>query len=384
MRLDRSREHVRWSTEIRTTRGMEHPGARTSRRGALLRWGLVAGSVLAFAPSLGGPDATASGIIYGAGARATPLTAAEEADPLAVELARRFEPGDGAARRRRPLAGRGQLRLDDGADRWRGRATLPVTSFPSASRPAIEVLRGGGGWGDLASRDAEGRELEYFIDAPGDDGVAGGTRGGATDDSAWRVRCARAGRAPARWQRLPAYQYAHLFWLDRPRGLLAIQYWFYFPFNEWINHHEGDWEHVNVILQGPSDFASRAPFRAVGQQFFFHGWRFEPARTVRARGAGGDHLWPSPAARTVPVVARQPERRQLSLASALSLGRRRLWALERRRRHPPPGPGPSGRGLSGRAAARAVAPGHPQAPRAVLVAVALPGRSRSTCGTIRR
>jgi hypothetical protein len=53
---------------------------RSWRRGAL-HWGLVAGLVLAFAPSLGGPDATASGIIYGAGARATPLTAAEEAAP---------------------------------------------------------------------------------------------------------------------------------------------------------------------------------------------------------------------------------------------------------------------------------------------------------------
>jgi len=259
---------------------------RSWRRGALLRWGLVAGLVLAFAPALGGPDATASGIIYGAGARATPLTAAEEADPLAVELARRFNPAMALPTADAPWPVEVSYSWSDGADLMaRARnAAGEIVSERIAARN--QVLRGGGGWGDLASRDAQGRELEYFIDAPGDDRVGGG----ASDDSAWRVRWRElAGRQPDRSAFRPT-QYAHLFWLDRPRGLLAIQYWFYFPFNEWINHHEGDWEHVNVILQGPSDFAGRAAFRAVGQQFYFHGWRYEPARTVRARAAGGDHL----------------------------------------------------------------------------------------------
>ena len=45
-------------------------------------------------------------------------------------------------------------------------------------------------------------------------------------------------------------QYAHMFWLNRARGELVIQYWFFYPFNEWLNHHEGDWEHVNVVVSG--------------------------------------------------------------------------------------------------------------------------------------
>ncbi len=67
-----------------------------------------------------------------------------------------------------------------------------------------------------------------------------------TGASGWR---AIAGADPAR-SAYPPTEYAHAFWLDRANGRLAIQYWFYYPFNEWLNHHEGDWEHVQVILEG--------------------------------------------------------------------------------------------------------------------------------------
>jgi hypothetical protein len=258
---------------------------RSSRRGDIIRWALVLGSALVFAPSLGGPDATASGIIYGAGERATPLATSEEVDPRAAELARTFNPAMALPAADAPWPVAVSYAWSDGADlmaRARNPAGEVVSQRIAASN---QLLRGGATWGDLASRDAQGRELEYFIDAPGDDSVGGGAT-----DSAWRVRWRElAGREPDR-SAFPPTQYAHLFWLDRQRGLLVVQYWFFFPFNEWINHHEGDWEHVNVILQGPSDLADHAPFRAVGQQYFFHGWRCEPARTVRVTGAGGDHL----------------------------------------------------------------------------------------------
>lgn len=39
--------------------------------------------------------------------------------------------------------------------------------------------------------------------------------------------------------------YAHVF----PLGNKAvIQYWFFYPFNDWVNNHEGDWEHINVCV----------------------------------------------------------------------------------------------------------------------------------------
>lgn len=39
--------------------------------------------------------------------------------------------------------------------------------------------------------------------------------------------------------------YAHLFLCDSG---IAIQYWFFYPYNDFINNHEGDWEHINVIV----------------------------------------------------------------------------------------------------------------------------------------
>ncbi|UCH78475.1 MAG: T9SS type A sorting domain-containing protein [Candidatus Coatesbacteria bacterium] len=35
-------------------------------------------------------------------------------------------------------------------------------------------------------------------------------------------------------------------------GKPVIQFWFYYPFNDWRNDHEGDWEHINVRITSPS------------------------------------------------------------------------------------------------------------------------------------
>lgn len=39
--------------------------------------------------------------------------------------------------------------------------------------------------------------------------------------------------------------YAHLFYQSNE---YVIQYWFFYPYNDAANNHEGDWEHINVIL----------------------------------------------------------------------------------------------------------------------------------------
>jgi len=46
--------------------------------------------------------------------------------------------------------------------------------------------------------------------------------------------------------------YAHLFLHNEE---FVIQYWFFYPFNDFVNNHEGDWEHINVIItsQDPSE-----------------------------------------------------------------------------------------------------------------------------------
>lgn len=61
--------------------------------------------------------------------------------------------------------------------------------------------------------------------------------------------------------------YAHIFTEDGGSQRDVIQYWFFYPYNDWINNHEGDWEHINVIV------SSRNPMIAVAQEveFYFHG-----------------------------------------------------------------------------------------------------------------
>jgi hypothetical protein len=39
--------------------------------------------------------------------------------------------------------------------------------------------------------------------------------------------------------------YAHLFTHNNE---YIIQYWFFYPFNDFVNNHEGDWEHINVVI----------------------------------------------------------------------------------------------------------------------------------------
>jgi hypothetical protein len=200
-----------------------------------------------------------------------PLSAAEEQDPAALEIARRFNPamampndGDGPW----PVAVRYS---------WGGGADLQARTVDGDGK----VLRAGTAlanaeldhraWDELPVRDANGNRIEYWIDCPGDDRVSHGI-------SDWRRRWREAA------DRTPT-QYAHMFWLNRARGELVIQYWFFYPFNEWLNHHEGDWEHVNVVVSGPSGPSTLGPasdYRAVGYEFYFHGRRLETDRVMHA------------------------------------------------------------------------------------------------------
>lgn len=63
----------------------------------------------------------------------------------------------------------------------------------------------------------------------------------------------------ARWAQPTVY--AHPF-TDHLRRFV-IQYWYFYPFNDAVGNHEGDWEHVNVILS-PDHHA------IAGIDYFFH------------------------------------------------------------------------------------------------------------------
>ncbi len=218
-----------------------------------------------------------------------PLSRDEEVSPTTNVLARRFNPAMAFPTRDIwPVEVR--YAWHDGSD-LRARTVGPtgrvVAEYVARPREALA----GDEWGELPDHDPNGHGIEYFVDAPGDDRMEAGVSG-------WRRRWRTimggdaSTRESPRAGDYPPTQYAHLFWFNRAKGLLGVQYWFFYPYNEWINHHEGDWERINVILRGPSRLHDRAAFRVVGYQFFFHRWTAEPEQVVRMRGraAKDDHV----------------------------------------------------------------------------------------------
>lgn len=219
--------------------------------------------------------------------RATsPLSAEEEQSPALLAIARKFNPA-------MALPIRDVWPVDvsyawhDGGDlvaQIEGSGAEPVTVVKAADLGRVD-------WSRLPHRTPDGRALRYYIDAPGDDRIS-------ADDgrSLWRKRFAAIAQAggedasPAD-SAYPPTQYVHAFWWNRQQGLLAIQYWFYYPFNEWVNHHEGDWEHIQIILKGPSQLDANAAFAPVEHHFFFHEFwtATKDVQRVAGRQAGDDH-----------------------------------------------------------------------------------------------
>jgi hypothetical protein len=208
-------------------------------------------AALFFFPALliSGPSAPAPAW-WSVGAQPEPLTAEEEASPAIAQLARRYNPA---------------MALSDGSIwpisvsyTWRDGADVMAEVLDGRGRVAERYVAVKNGdlerraWNDLPTRDPRGRRIRYNIDAPGDD------RPVASGKSGWRARWeALVGPNPQRvtsagGKTFRPTQYAHAFWINRAEGLLGIQYWFFYPFNEWITRHEGDWEHVTVVLKGAS------------------------------------------------------------------------------------------------------------------------------------
>jgi len=231
------------------------------------------------------PPAAATGPDWTSLGRPSPLTAAEERIALTGVLARRFNPAMAFPHR--------DLWPVDVRYSWHDGADLVARVIDGNGRPIRQSVAvrhadlGSTPWAHLPSRDADGNRIQYVVDAPGDDRPQSGMTG-------WRRRWHQivgddVDDDTLTGSRYPPTQYAHLFWLNRERGLLGVQYWFYYPFNEWINRHEGDWEHIDVILQGPSQLTEDdAAWKVAGYQFYFHGWSYQPSRVLRVGGAAGD------------------------------------------------------------------------------------------------
>lgn len=46
-------------------------------------------------------------------------------------------------------------------------------------------------------------------------------------------------------------------------GRIVLQYWYFYPFNDYLGNHEGDWEHVNVVVTASGDSIEEV-------HYFFH------------------------------------------------------------------------------------------------------------------
>jgi hypothetical protein len=88
------------------------------------------------------------------------------------------------------------------------------------------------------SADDLGRGLyEYNLDFPGDALDPG------CDYELWARRVTQ-GTEPT--------VYAHVATEAAYPDRLALQYWFYYPFNDWNNKHEGDWEMIQLVFEAGS------------------------------------------------------------------------------------------------------------------------------------
>ncbi len=124
-----------------------------------------------------------------------------------------------------------------------------------------------------------GRGLVYFVD------MQGTNTGNNYDQETWKAAWQfRQGSDDPTTASFPPTTYAHPFWLDKSERLLAIQYFYYYPFDKFTNNHEGDWEHVNVVLR----YSSSGEATLLMAQFSNHG--HEIGVLADALYLIGDHL----------------------------------------------------------------------------------------------
>ena len=148
-----------------------------------------------------------------------------------------------------------------------GSRTSRSTSTPSSTRTPSRSAGPGAATTSSRSRlppttSAAGL-YEYNLDFPGDALNPG------CDYELWARRITE-GTEPT--------VYAHVAQEPAHPDRLALQYWLYYPFNDWNNLHEGDWEMIQLVF--PAGSAEEALERRAARG------RLQPARGRRAGGVG--------------------------------------------------------------------------------------------------
>lgn len=119
-----------------------------------------------------------------------------------------------------------------------GEPYRPTTVETVLGRQGV-VLRGPGGERVRAptAQDMAGKGPNWYLDYPGNPLAPGCVY------ETW-FRKTSVGVAPT--------VYAHVASDPHNPGELALQYWFFYTYNDWNDKHEGDWEMVQVVLRASS------------------------------------------------------------------------------------------------------------------------------------
>lgn len=144
--------------------------------------------------------------------------------------------------------------------------------------------------GELVATNAELSTLDYAT-LPVDDyayqmDCPGQNTGPGADEATWFDRWDAIQGTEHACATFRPLHYVHLAWFDREAGLLMIQYWFWYPFNKFANNHEGDWEHINTII----DMSGASP-ALVDVHYYFHSGSLRAFQRITriTDDAGGDH-----------------------------------------------------------------------------------------------
>ena len=174
---------------------------------------------------------------------------AAEPDPDARRLAERFAPVFALQVREEPCGDTGEAFEPASVDVVLGNPQILLRQVSDGN----PVRAAGAGAPDLFDL-GEG----FFLDFPGD-----ALSPGCLYE--WDFARYRRGRNPV--------VYAHIARQADEPGLLALQYWFYWYYNDWNNRHESDWEGIQLLFEADD------PAAALGA---------EPASVGYAQHEGGE------------------------------------------------------------------------------------------------
>jgi hypothetical protein len=83
-----------------------------------------------------------------------------------------------------------------------------------------------------------------------------------------------------------------------PDGVVALQYWFCYYYDDWANDHEGDWESLVILARDGQPFAAAASAHEAGEYRVWRDVETWQGRPVLYVAAGSHALYFTPGVRT--------------------------------------------------------------------------------------